>query len=244
MVKNMNNTGLPKRIQTDKIQTDCKPCELSDEIIKLMAGQRFIGVGVGGLYIRNDILEDGREYVLLYKRYHDPENNLLSIIGGSGKLFEDIKETLKKKFNKITNVNFEDITIGNVIKVNNHQKENKYHYLSPSYYIDIKNPENSLMWGIPQDTTDIRKRVYIVKIPKIDNSNVDITEDEKNKGIIGLNTIKDLKSTFERPLLFWFPIDKISNNGGLFAFTTREAIKSLNATNITFEKLIRNIKGL
>ncbi len=240
----MCNYNLPEVEEKNITKTSHDIKNLSEEDIENIRGIRFIGVGVGGLYIRSDILEDKREYVLLYKRYHDPEEGLLSIIGGSGVLFENIEKTLKDKFSRITKVNIEDIKVGNVIKVNNHQEDHNYHFVSPSYYIEVNNPSSSLIWGKIKKNEDTRKLVYIAKIVDEGIHSESITEDERKRGIIQLKELNNMQSTYKDPLLVWFPVDEIKTHGIYFAFTTKEAIKSYISTQRKFNKVIKDIKGL
>jgi ADP-ribose pyrophosphatase YjhB (NUDIX family) len=176
--------------------------------------KKYIGVGVGGVYIRKDINPNGNddEFVLLYKRYHEPENQLWSILGGSCSYGEHIEDTLKEKIWKITRIDREAITVKDIIKANNHiesREENDiFHYLSPSYYVEINSVTKRLYW---KGKSNGRKKVVIItKIGDLDK--------------IG-------ESKMDNICLAWVKVDLITHEANdsrgnlIFAYTTLEAIK-------------------
>lgn len=178
--------------------------DLIKTIIDFFESKKYVGVGVGGVYIL-DI--ENKPHVLLYKRYHEPENQVWSILGGSGKLQEKIEDTLKRKISRITSVPKDSIDVKDIILVNNHQ-ESGFHYLSPAFYVEIINPTTYLCWKSQRKN---RKKISVIK-------NV---SDFQRLG----------KSTYENTLLAWVPIEMIDGQvedekgNQIFSFTTIQAIR-------------------
>ena len=198
----MKRNKTSRKISSDK--------ELIDFIIGNLQAKKYIGVGVGGVYIENI---HSNECVLLYKRYHEPEDQMWSILGGSSKIHEGIEETLKKKISRITKISRDAIEVQDIIRANNHE-ETDFHYLSPAFYVDIKNLSSYLYWDENVVEGDKRKKVEII---------------EKVDDLLALG-----KSTYENPLLAWVPTKIIYTRNGsanrkrLFAFTTVKAIEMHN----------------
>lgn len=184
----------------------------NDDLLKIIVdklkSRKYIGVGVGGVYIYNIGSEP---HVLLYKRYHEPESQMWSILGGSSKLHEKIEDTLIRKISRITNISQDAIRVRDIIRANNHD-EPDFHYLSPAFYVDIKNPKAYLYWGDVKPKKDNKKKVEIIKKAEDFNS-------------LGESTYKD-------PLLAWVPVKLIngdltdSDGDQLFSFTTIQALES------------------
>lgn len=144
------NSFLTTGMEKEKIHIENYE-QLFEIIIRKAKATKYIGVGVGGVYIQSGIDKEKKddEYVLLYKRYHEPENQQWSILGGSCTYANKIEDTLKDKISIITTIDKDAITVKGIIKVNNHRQragENQFHYLSPSYYVKITNPKEKLNW--------------------------------------------------------------------------------------------------
>lgn len=173
-------------------------------IIECYESKKYVGVGVGGVYIL-DI--ENKPHVLLYKRYHEPEDQVWSILGGSGKLQEKIEDTLKRKISKITSVPKDLIDVKDIILVNNHQ-ESGFHYLSPAFYVEIINPTKYLYW---KGKKNGRKKITVIK---------NVGDFQK----LGKSTDKNI-------LLAWVPIEMIDGEvegdkgNQIFSFTTIHAIR-------------------
>lgn len=178
--------------------------------------KKYIGVGVGGVWIKNDIIPNGNddEFVLLYKRYHEPENQLWSILGGSCSYGEHIEDTLKEKICGITRIDKEAITVKDIIKANNHienrEENDVFHYLSPSYYVEINSYAKWLYWKGKGKGNGRKKVEIITKIGDLDK----IGESKK-----------------DNIRLAWVKVDLITHEANdsrgnlIFAYTTLEAIK-------------------
>ena len=201
--------------------------QLLDVIVNKWKAKKYIGVGVGGVYICKEINKRKKEdeYVLLYKRYHEPENQLWSILGGSSVFENTIEETLKDKISAITHIDRDAIIVKDIIKANNHRQrsgEATFHYLSPSYYIDITNPASKLVWG--------NRTVSEGKI------HVDIIDSLSDFDEIGESRKDDIP-------LAWVLVDLITNAATasdgkpLFAFTTLEALNSHQTIRKTAEQM-------
>ena len=188
--------------------------ELLKTIVKYLKARKYIGVGVGGVYIREDISEN-KEYVLLYKRYHEPENQVWSILGGSSKIHEKIEDTLVGKISRITGVSKDVIKVKDIIKANNHE-ESDFHFLSPAFYVDITNTNPYLYWGSRGNGKRYAKK-------------------RKVEIISSLNDFKKIgTSTYANPLLAWVPVEMINGHqtdeegDNIFSFTTIQAIERHN----------------
>lgn len=183
--------------------------ELLKVIVQNLKAKQYIGVGVGGLYISTDIDGD-TEYVLLYKRYHEPENQVWSMLGGSSKIHEKIEDTLQRKISRITRIPKDSIVVKDIIRANNHE-ENDFHFMSPAFYVDIKNPKSYLCWGDRKNKNGRKREVLII-------SEV-------------ADFLKLGKSTYDEPLLAWVPVSMINgetvdeDGDGLFSFTTLSAVE-------------------
>lgn len=186
---------------TFRISTD-------DDLIKFlvmhMKAKKYIGVGVGGIFIKSI---QGKDYLLVYKRYHEPENQVWSMLGGSSIVSETIEDTLKRKIVSITKVRDlePEIVITSIIRANNHLVKNDYHYLSPAYYYVIKDIEHYFYFQrIDQKPTasEQRKCIYI-------------TDSYKDLDKIGESEEKD-------PKLAWFPVNEIKkkSHAGIRYFST------------------------
>jgi ADP-ribose pyrophosphatase YjhB (NUDIX family) len=181
-------------------------------IITYLKAKKYIGVGVGGVYIKDKITgaRDNEEYVLLYKRYHEPENQRWSILGGSSKMHENIEDTLVQKTCRITNVSKDSVVVKDIIKANNHDEQD-FHFLSPAFYMDILNPSAYLYWGAQKNKYGRKREVKIIK------------------GLDDFSVIGH--STYEEPLLAWVPVKMINgeltdeDGEPIFSFTTVQAIK-------------------
>lgn len=177
-------------------------------IVEHLKSKKYIGVGVGGVYIHNIESEPS---VLLYKRYHEPENQQWSILGGSSRIHEKIEDTLIRKINRLTNISRDSISVKDIIRANNHD-EQTFHYLSPAFYVDIKNPNTYLYWGNQTNKKGNKKKVEII-------NHVD---DFSKLG----------ESTYKNPLLAWVPVKMITGDltdidgDQIFSFTTIQAIES------------------
>lgn len=184
----------------------------NDDLLKIIVdylkSKKYIGVGVGGVYI-TDI--DSEPHVLLYKRYHEPENQMWSILGGSSKIHEKIENTLIRKINRITNISKDSIQVRDIIRANNHEEET-FHYLSPAFYVDIKNPTTYLYWGNQKNKNGRKRKVEIIR-------------NASDFNVLG-------ESTYEKPLLAWVPVKMIdghlidSDGDQVFTFTTIQALES------------------
>lgn len=178
-----------------------------------------IKVGVGGLYI-NEFNE-----VLLYRRDKAPEKDKWSIIGGRGVKFDSIQDTLLNKFSKITQIDKDDILIGDVIRVNNHydKKKKDFHYVSPSFYVEIRNIDDYLIRETESDLSYEKKVVY-----------------EFNS-----DGFKNKYSTIDNYVLSWVPISVILNKDyrGLFTSTTLNAIKSHIALSDNINHIVGHINS-
>ena len=183
--------------------------KLLQVIIHNLKAKEYIGVGVGGLYISTDI-DDHLEYALLYKRYHPPEDQMWSMLGGSSKIHEKIEDTLQRKISRITNISKDAIVVKDIIRANNHD-ESDFHFMSPAFYVDIINIKAYLCWGNQKDKKGKKRQVTIIK-------------DVKDFDKIGT-------STYEKPHLAWVPVSMItgefvdSDGEGLFSFTTLSAVE-------------------
>lgn len=196
-------------LKNEGIQIDINSIEdLIKIIVDHLKSKKYIGVGVGGVYIHNI---ESKPSVLLYKRYHEPENQQWSILGGSSKIHEKIEDTLIRKINRLTNISRDSISVKDIIRANNHD-EQTFHYLSPAFYVDIKNPNTYLYWGNQTNKKGNKKKVEII-------NNVD----DFNK--LG-------ESTYKNPLLAWVPVKMITgeltdtDGDQIFSFTTIQAIES------------------
>lgn len=206
--------------------------QLLDVIINKWKAKKYIGVGVGGVYICKEInmLQPNDEYVLLYKRYHEPENQLWSILGGSSVFNNTIEDTLKDKIAAITHIDRDAITVKDIIKANNHRQhsgEATFHYLSPSYYIDITSPASKLSWGKKKDP---KGKIQVAIIDSLSDFE-DIDESKK-----------------DNIRLAWVRVDLITNTAidsdgkPLFAFTTLEAINSHQTIRKTTEQMTAQLE--
>ena len=195
-----------KQIALEKKQLGVKNDEeLIQLILNSLKAKKYIGVGVGGLFIKEI---DDVDYVLLYKRYHEPEFGMWSLLGGSGELGKEIEQTLKNKIYRITGIPTEAIMVNDIIRVNNHTGED-YQYLSPTFYVHIKSIEARLCWT--RGNQGSKKRV---------------------KKIDSLEALSRLKqSTSEKPLLAFVKLDLINDTNlykgnQLFAFTALRAVEA------------------
>lgn len=207
--------------------------QLLEIIIKKWKAKKYIGVGVGGVYIRDGINKhmSEEEYVLLYKRYHEPEDQQWSILGGSSVFAKKIEDTLKDKISAITKIDRDAINVKDIIKANNHRQrsgEDEFHYLSPSYYVEITNPGSKLSWGnktVPQG----KKAVAIV------DSLDDFDEIDQSK--------KD------NICLAWVKVDLVTNEAidsegkPIFAFTTVEALNSHRIIRNTTKQMTAQLEA-
>lgn len=182
--------------------------DLIKTIVEQVKSKKYIGVGVGGVYIKEI---NSEQHVLLYKRYHEPENQMWSILGGSSKMHEKIEDTLIRKISRITNISKDSIRVKDIIRANNHE-ETTFHYLSPAFYVEIKTPTTHLYWGDQTNKNGKKKKVEIIK------TSSDLLE-------LG-------ESTYENPLLAWVPVKMIdgqlldSDGDQIFSFTTIQALES------------------
>lgn len=206
--------------------------QLLELIIKKWKAKKYIGVGVGGVYISEGINKRKKddEYVLLYKRYHEPENQLWSILGGSSVFSDTIEDTLKGKISDITQIDRDAINVKDIIKANNHRQrsgEEMFHYLSPSYYVQIMNPTSKLSWG----TSEVPKG-------KIGVSIIDSLDDFEGIG----------ESKKDNICLAWVQVDLIKNDAvddkgkPIFSFTTLEALNSHRIIRDTTKQMKEQIK--
>lgn len=207
--------------------------QLLDIIIKKWKAKKYIGVGVGGVYISNGINKHKHEeeYVLLYKRYHEPEDQLWSILGGSSVFANKIEDTLKDKISAITHIDRDAISVKDIIKANNHRQrsgEAEFHYLSPSYYVEITNPASKLCWG----TQKVPKGKIAVDI-------IDSLEDFEEIG----------ESKKDSICLAWVKVDLVtkdaidSDGKPIFAFTTLEALNSHRSIRNTTNQMTAQIEA-
>jgi len=188
--------------------------QLINFLVRHLKSKKYIGVGVGGIFIPTvTIREPEDEYVLLYKRYHEPEKQVWSIPGGSSQIYENIETTLSKKISRLTGISQGSIEVKDIIIANNHhEEENQFHYLSPAFYVNIKNLNRYLFWGNQANDAAGKKR------------NVSIIDAVSDFKIIE-------ESTYEKPKLAWVKVsiikdDCLDENGTpLFSYTTLEAIE-------------------
>lgn len=207
--------------------------QLLDVIVKKWKAKKYIGVGVGGVYIKNGISKRNteEEYVLLYKRYHEPENQLWSILGGSSVFANKIEDTLKDKISAITHIDRDAISIKDIIRANNHRQrsgESEFHYLSPSYYVEITNPASKLSWGLKKAP---KGKIHVEIIDSLDDF------DEVGE------------SVKENIRLAWVKVDLVTNEAidsegkPIFAFTTLEALGSHHIIRETTKQMETQIKA-
>lgn len=207
--------------------------QLLEIIIKKWKAKKYIGVGVGGVYIRDGINKHRSEdeYVLLYKRYHEPEDQQWSILGGSSVFAKKIEDTLKDKISAITKIDRDAISVKDIIKANNHRQrsgEDEFHYLSPSYYVEITNPASKLSWGN-------KKVAPGKKIVAIVDSLDDFDEIDQSK--------KD------NVCLAWVKVDLVtseaidSDGKPIFAFTTVEALNSHRIIRNTTKQMTAQLEA-
>lgn len=167
--------------------------KLIEFLVRHLKSKRYIGVGVGGVFIYKK-LSGSTEFVLLYKRYHEPENQVWSMLGGSSKIHEKIEDTLKRKIGRLTGMPEDSIEIKDIIRANNHNERNKFHYLSPAFYCELKSISRHLYWdgrSKPKEKDNARK---VHKIEKLAD----------------FNTIGN--STYDDPMLAWVPITLINED--------------------------------
>lgn len=181
-----------------------------------------VDVGVGGLCISN-IEWSGKkiESVLMYKRYKDPEINQWSLLGGHVSIYNTCEDTLKKKIKKLTSnvIQERDIEIQDIITVVNHfDKFKHFHYVSPQYYVAIKqNVLNSFALSSKIEKKE-RRIVVFDTSTKLKNS---------------MKKHYDDYSTKEQPLLAWITLDVFrelneTEREQIFIHTTIEAINAHN----------------
>ncbi len=200
--------------------------DLCNLILNKWKAKAYIGVGVGGVYIKNiNQKEYDKEYVLLYKRYHEPENQLWSILGGSSKFGCNIEDTLKDKIAAIINVSRDTVIVKDIIKENNHQPGSGqpfFHYLSPSYYVEIENINSILTWKNESKRSVGKNKSY--KGKNIGKKYVYIIDSIEQFADIEESKFDDIK-------LAWVAVDIINNeavdseDNPLFAFTALGALK-------------------
>lgn len=215
LIKCLLNCGeLQAKDVRGKANTIMKEQDVINLLLEKSKSHDYIGVGVGGVLISTEVVRNGnnkgKEFVLLYKRYHAPEDGLFSIVGGSVSWGEFVESALKKKFQSITKIQENDVEVRKVIRVNNHMNRdisNPYHYLSPAFYVALNGkPEKYLSWG------DSRR-----KGNKMDVLVISSEED--------LEKAFNLVSTKDKPCLAWVLIDLISDYTDYFTYTTQEAIQ-------------------
>lgn len=242
-------TGLPD-VNNDEVLSECTELikiltnnhylsningniENVDDVIKLLVNEvkshHYIGVGVGGLFIK--CIKKQKEYALLYKRYKEPEKDMFSIIGGSGSLYQNIEISLKNKFVFYLGVQYDEVMVKDIICVNNHMVKDNFHYLSPSYYVDVKNIDSYLYWE-----TSKKK------------SSKDKTNGQKKVAVVtDINELRDLyaeETSKEKPLLAWVSLELIekNDNSKYFSFTTRQAVEKHMKTKKKNNDILEKIK--
>ena len=185
--------------------------DLIEFLVTHMKAKKYIGVGVGGIFIKSI---EGTNYLSVYIRYHEPENQVWSMLGGSSVVSETIEDTLKRKIVNITKVKSlePEIVITSIIRANNHLVRNEFHYLSPAYYYVIKDMEHYFYYqriNQKPPVNEQRKRIYIIN-----------TYEE-------LDGIGDSQES--EPILAWFPVNKIKkkSHGSIryFSMNTVNAIE-------------------
>lgn len=184
---------------------------LVEFLVRHLKSKNYIGVGVGGVFTRSDILRGNLELVLLYKRYHEPENQVWSMLGGSSQIHERIEDTLRRKINRLTNIPQDCIEVKDIIRANNHEERDKFHYLSPAFYYKLKSISRYLYWGKQSKPNDEAREVLIIE---------------------DLNAFSTIdQSTYKEPILAWVPVslindDHVDTSGRpLFSYTTCQAIE-------------------
>lgn len=196
-----------------------------------------VRVGVGGLFITNVNCEGTQsKCVLLYKRPHDPERFQWSLPGGSVTLFQGCETVLAFKASKrLHDVDVRNIIVLDVIvAVNHYNEEEGYHFVSPQYYIDIKDFETLFYVAKNPYARTPRNKIPV----KILNT--------KKKLLNSMSETNNKETTEDKPLLSVVPIDIIEKMDScererIFIKTTIEAILAHCEMRKNIEELNRKL---